>query len=122
MSEVHDGSRENGKIPFLDMLLVRTDGGLSSTWYCKPTGKGPCDELPHVSPDSILEVSCEWLCAPHISSVQFMGPIFTRAWKKAKSIMEKNQYPPQMFNPVIDYTIEKLVSATKVVTGANRTR
>ena len=39
---------------------------------------------------------------------------FHESLEKAKSIMEKNQYPPQMYNPVIDYTIEKLVSATVV--------
>ena len=42
---------------------------------------------------------------------------FHESLEKAKSIMEKNQYPPQMYNPVIDYTIEKLVSATEVVTA-----
>ena len=31
---------KEGQIPFLDMLLIRTDSKVESTWYCKPTDTG----------------------------------------------------------------------------------
>jgi len=33
---------------------------------------------------------------------------FDDSLEKAKSILEKNQYPPQIYNPIIERTIEKL--------------
>ena len=105
---------QEGKIPFLDMLLIRKNNKITSTWYCKPTDTGLVMNFHALAPKRykksvvsgfvhrIFRACSSWI-------------LFTESLEKAKSILEKNQYPPQFYDPIIEETIVKL-SQQNVVT------
>ena len=94
------------QLPFLDMIIERRDGRLTSGWYQKPTDTEFC-------------LSC-YACAPQKykrNTIQAMVKRITKVcstWQKfhdglthAKDIWEANQYPPSFFNPIVRHTLEK---------------
>ena len=98
---------EEGQIPFLDMLLVRTGGVVSSTWYCKPTDTGLVMNFHAIAPMRYKKsVISGFVYRIHRACSSWSN--FHDSLEKAKSILEKNQYPPQIYNLIIENTIEKL--------------
>ena len=98
---------QNGRIPFLDMEIINNNGHLSSTWYQKPTDTGLVMNFHSVAP----------LCYKKSVVAGFVHRIHRvcSSWEhlhnsllKAKETLERNQYPPQFFDPIINDTMEKL--------------
>ena len=98
-----------GNLPFLDMLLMHRGEHLSSSWYCKPT-------------DTVLIMNFHVL-APQQYKRSVVGGFVHRIYRacsnwtnfhqslqRAKTVLEKNQYPPDFYDPIIESTLEKLIA------------
>ena len=48
----------DGKLPFLDMMIINTNGRLSSTWYNKPTDTGLIMNFHALAPKKYKMVCC----------------------------------------------------------------
>ena len=109
----------DGKIPFLDMKLRRSedgglrrseDGGLSSTWFCKPTDTGLVMNFHALAPKRYKESVVSGFVHRIFRACSSWNN-FQDGLERVKSILEKNQYPPQFYNSVIQNTKEKLLSS-----------
>jgi uncharacterized C2H2 Zn-finger protein len=105
---------QEGSIPFLDMRIMNNSGKLSSTWYNKPSDTGLIMNFHALAPKRykrsvvsgfvhrIFRACSSW---DHIHS----------SLEKAKRILERNQYPPMFYNPIIESTLNNIVdNANKV--------
>ena len=103
---------EEGELPFLDMLITRKGCDLSSTWYSKPTGTGPVMNFHSLAPIRYKR-SVVGGFVHRIYRACSTWSNFHDIIEKAKDILEKNQYPPEFYNPIIKENIERLVGPTK---------
>ena len=98
---------EDGLIPFLDMLLRRIGLYLSSTWYCKPTDTGLVMNFHALSPKRYKRsVVSGFVHRIHRACSTWKD--FHESLEKAKEVLEKNQYPPQFYNPILEETLTKI--------------
>ena len=100
--------KQNGKLPFLDICIEHHENTLSSTWYCKPT-------------DTELNLNFHAMAPKRYKHSVIQGFVyriyrdcclwekFHESLIKAKDILERNQYPPNFYEPIISATIEKTV-------------
>ena len=58
----------DGKIPFLDMLIINYQGNLSSTWYNKPTDTGLI-----MNCHALATKKCFRVCASNTPDMQYLG-------------------------------------------------
>ena len=90
----------NGRISFLDMLLIRIGRKLFSTWYCKPTDTGLVMNFHALAPRrykrSVVSGFVHRIYRA-CSSWQYICDSID----KAKEVLEKNQYPPLFYEPII---------------------
>ena len=97
-----------GEILFLDMLLMRRNTRIESTWYCKPTDTGLVMNFHVVAPKCYKRgVVSGFLHRIHRACSTWSN--FNNSLKKAKSVLEKNQYPPTFYEEVIADTLKKIV-------------
>ena len=105
----------DGKIPFLDMLILNSDGILSSSWYRKPTDTGLTLNYHALAPVKYKKSVV----------ISFIHRIFRACstWKnfhlgisEAIRILENNQYPTSFIMPIIKNTIDKLVAPSGIDT------
>ena len=96
-------------IPFLDMRLSRTNGCVSTGWYTKPTDTGLYLSFHALAPKkykrNIVEGTVHRL--HHCTSTWEAFHVALATFKKH---LEKNQYPPAFFNPIIESTISNILS------------
>ena len=98
---------QNGRIPFLDLLLIRLGRMLSSTWYCKPTDTGLVMNFHALAPRRYKKsVVSGFVYRIYRSCSTWEN--FHLSLQKAKEILEKNQYPPPFYEPVIAETIARI--------------
>ena len=99
---------KDGEIPFLDMLLMRTDIQIESTWYCKPTDTGLVMNFHAVAPKRYKRgVVSGFVHRIHRACSTWSN--FDNSLKKAKAVLEKNQYPPMFYEEVIADALKKIV-------------
>ena len=98
---------EDGRIAFLDLMIINNNGSLSTTWYRKPSDTGLVLNFHAIAP----------ACYKRSVIAGFVHRIYRSCstWENfhqslvlAKDILEKNQYPPEFYDPVISSTIDKL--------------
>ena len=98
---------QDGVIAFLDMLLKRIGLFLSSTWYCKPTDTGLVMNFHAMSPKrykrSVVSGFVHRIYRACSTWEEFHVSI-----EKAKAVLEKNQYPPQFYAPILNETLAKI--------------
>ena len=99
---------QEGRLPFLDISILHVDSHLHSTWYTKPTDTGVVMNFHALAPKRYKRSVVEGLvyrvyCA--CSHCKY----FNASLGKAKDMLERNQYPPQFYDPIIKATIEKLI-------------
>ena len=101
---------EDGKIAFLDLKVINNNGTLSTTWYRKPSDTGLILNYHAIAP----------VCYKRSVVSGFIHRIYRScsSWQNfheslllAKDILEKNQYPPEFYDPIISNTIDQLKSA-----------
>ena len=101
--------RENeGKLPFLDMLITRRDGKLISSWYSKPTDTGLIMNFHSLAPKRYKRSVVSGF-VHRIHRACSTWEHFHTGLVRATQILEQNQYPPQFYEPIIEQTITKLV-------------
>ena len=100
---------KDGKIPFLDMLLIHKENRIESTWYCKPTDTGLVMNFQALAPKRYKRgVVSGFIHRIHRACSTWEN--FHTSMIKAKEILEKNQYPPPFYEDVIAKTLEKIVA------------
>ena len=97
----------NGKLPFLDMLLMRNGVQLSSTWYNKPTDTGLIMNFHALAPKRYKRSVVAGF-VHRIYRACSSWSLFHQSLEKAKKILERNQYPPTYYNSIIYDTITKI--------------
>ena len=100
--------KENdNELPFLDLLIKRDNGKLSSSWYSKPTDTGVTLNYHACAPTkykrNIVEGAVHRI---HHTTTSWVA--FDRGVEKLKTCLEANQYPPNFYNPIIADTITKI--------------
>lgn len=98
---------ENGKLAFLDIEIKREGRTLSSTWYVKPTDTGLIMNFHALAPKrykrSVVQSFVHRIhrCCSSWENVN-------ASLEKAKEVLDRNQYPPDFYEPIIRDTIRKI--------------
>ena len=100
----------DGAIPFLDMLIKREDGKLTSSWYSKPTDTGLVMNYHALAPRKYKRSVVSGF-VHRIYRACSTWDLFHISLERAKQILEKNQYPPQFYEAIIEQTLEKIVNS-----------
>ena len=103
-------------LPFLDMLIVRTGTELSSTWYNKPSDTGLIMNYHSLAP-KIYKRSVVAGFVYRIHHACSSWQHFHDSLDKAKIILEKNQYPPNFYEPIIMKSLEKILGTNTESSG-----
>ena len=98
------------------MLITWKGCDLSSTWYSKPTDTGLVMNFHSLAPTSYKR-SVVGGFVHRIYRACSTWSNFHDSIEKAKDILEKNQYRPQFYNPIIKENIERLVGPPKEPTA-----
>ena len=102
-------TEDGGSIPFLDMLITRSDQRLHSDWYTKPTDTGLCLSYHACAPTRFKRNTVEGM-VHRIHHASSTWAAFHRGLEKAKVIWERNQYPPAFYNPLVRKVIAKIIN------------
>ena len=101
---------KDGKLPVLDMLIIRDGKSLSLTWYSKPTDTGLLMNYHALAPRPYKRsVAAGFVYRIHRSCSSWKN--FSESLAKAKCILEKNQYPPDFYKPIIEQALKKIIGA-----------
>ena len=98
------------QLPVLDMKIIHDHdtGLLSSTWYSKPTDTGLILNFHALAPKrykhSVVSGFIHRIYRACSSWSHFHDSV-----EKAKKILEKNQYPPTFYEPIIRTTLSNLL-------------
>ena len=102
--------RENeGRLAFLDMLIIRLNQKLSSTWYNKPTDPGLVMNYLALAPKKYKRSVVSGF-VHRIFRACSTWENFHASLSKAKCILERNQYPPPFYEPIISQALEKILA------------
>ena len=102
-------TEKDGRIPFLDLCIIHSDKKLSSTWYCKPTDTGLILNFHALAPKRYKKSVVEGF-VHRIFRACSNWEYFDASLPKAKDILEKNQYPPEFYDPIIKTTLDKIIA------------
>jgi len=99
---------ENGQLPVLDLKASNNQGTLSSSWYTKPSDTGLIMNYHCLAPKRykrsvvsgfvyrIFRACSDW-------------KLFHSSLERAKTILEKNQYPPAFYEPIIKEALNNII-------------
>ena len=107
------------------MRIMRDNHGkLSSTWYSKPTDTGLIMNFHALAPKKYKRsVVAGFVYRIHRACSSWK--LIYESLEKAKKILERNQYPPEFYGPIIHDTLAKILqppteSTAPTVTTENR--
>ena len=103
----------DGKLPFLDMLLMWNGVHFSSIWYNKPTDTRLIMNFHALGPKRYKWSVVAGL-VHKIYRARSSWSLFHQSRAKAKRILERNQYPPTYYNSIIYDTITKITNKETV--------
>ena len=96
-------------LPFLDMRIIRKDCKLSSTWYSKPTDTGLIMNFHSFAPQKYKQsVVSGFVYRIYRSCSSWAN--FHMSLERAKKILNQNQYPETFFEPIINKTLENIIT------------
>ena len=98
----------DGKLPFLDLCIVHTGHNAYTTWYTQPTDTGLVMNFHAHSPKKYKRAVVQGL-VHRIYRACSTWAAFTESIQRAKSILERNQYPPEFYDNIIYTTLEKII-------------
>ena len=100
----------DGTIPFLDMKILNDNGKLSSTWYCKPSDTGLIMNYHALAPRRYKRsVVSGFVHRIHRSCSTWLH--YHQSMVRAKRILERNQYPPAFYEPIIEQTLTNIIES-----------
>ena len=103
---------EYGCIPFLDMKIIHKGDELTSTWFTKVTDTGLIMNFHALAPLKYKRsVVSGMVHRIHHACSTWIN--FHESLEKAKAILQKNQYPPSFYEPIINKTLTKIYSEKK---------
>ena len=88
------------KLRFLDILITRMDSFLSTEWFRKKTDTGLCLNY-HAMRPSKYRHSVVFGFVHRVFRSCSTWTFFDDCLNKLKNILEGNQYPPAVYNPII---------------------
>ena len=97
----------NGRLPFLDMEICHVGNRLTSTWYVKPTDTGLIMNFHSLAPRRYKK-SVVMSFVHRIFQCCSTRENMLSSLERAKVILDKNQYPPSFYDPIIQQTLEKI--------------
>ena len=100
---------QEGRLPFLDICILHVDSHLHSTWYTKPTDTGLVMNFHALAPKHYKRSVVESLVY-RVYRACSHWKYFDASLGKAKDMLERNQYPPQFYDPIIKATIKHSLS------------
>ena len=105
---------KNGELPFLDTKIFhnQTTGQISSTWYRKDTDTGLIMNFHSMAPRKYKRSLIGGL-VHRIYRACSNWELFHQSLEEAKIILEKNQYPPTFYDPIINETLTKIIKPEK---------
>ena len=96
------------------MMIINNNGHLTSTWYNKPTDTGLIINFHALAPKKYKwSVVSGFVYRIHRACSNWEH--FHTSLEKAKRILERNQYPPDFYEPII----ENIVGEPKKSTTTN---
>ena len=98
-----------GRLPFLDLCIVHTGNELYTTWYTKPTDTGLIMNFHALAPRRYKRTVIQGF-VHRIYRACSCWKSFHDSLTRAKQVLERNQYPPDFYEPIIAQTIEKIVT------------
>ena len=112
----------DGQLPVLDMKIIHDHdtGRLESTWYRKPTDTGLIMNYHSLAPKRYKRSVVSGFIHRIYRSCS-TWKLFHDSLEVVKSILEKNQYPPPFYDPIIKETIDKIVDG-KQMTNSQSSR
>ena len=101
---------KNGELPVLDMKILHKHStwNLEWTWYSKPTDTGLIMNYHALAPRRYKRSVVTGFVHRFYRACS-IWPLFHQSLKKAKRILEQNQYPPAFFDPLIRQTIHNIL-------------
>ena len=109
---------ENGSIPFLDMQILHHKRDLSSTWYNKPTDTGLIMNYHALAPKRYKHSVVSGF-VHRIYRACSSWQLFHESLEKAKCVLERNQYPPTFYEPIIKQTLDTILATTEVTSSTS---
>ena len=101
---------EDNCLPFLDMQIIHKGNSLTSTWYNKPTDTGLIMNY-HALAQKRYKRSFVSGFVHRIYRACSTWKNFHDSLLNAKRLLERNQYPPDFYEPIIIDTLEKIINA-----------
>ena len=96
---------------FLDMEILNVQRQLSSTWYNKSTNTGLIMNFHTIAPKRYNKRSGVSGFVHRIHRACSSNWVnFQDSLEKAKKVLEKKQYPPVFYNPILEDTITRLIN------------
>ena len=108
-----------GRIPFLDMLIMNNQGRLSSGWYNKPTDTGLILNYHALAPRRYKRSVVSGF-VHRIMRACSTWQRFHESLVKAKMVLERNQYPPTFYEPIIEETIASIIAKPETETACEQ--
>ena len=98
---------KDNKIPFLDMKITRLEGRLSSTWYSKDSDTGLTMNFHALAPTKYKRSVVSGMVHRIYSACSTWRNVH-ESLKKAKEVLENNQYPSHFYDPIIEKTLNRI--------------
>jgi hypothetical protein len=99
----------DGMLPFLDMRLIHEGGHIASTWYAKPTDTGLILNFHALAPKRYKRSVVSGF-VHRIHRACSSWSLFHESMQKARKILERNQYPPCFYDPIINQTLSEIIA------------
>ena len=103
---------ENGKIPFLDMMLIRQGPRVSTAWFRKPTDTNTCLNYYACAPTRYKRNTVEGT-VHRIFNCTSSWKLFHEGLSEAKWIWEANQYPPSFYQPIVNEALNFIITGKR---------
>ena len=100
----------DGTRPFLDMQLIHNDKSITLTWYSKPTNTGLILNYHSLAPRRYKKSVVSGF-VHRIFQACSMWKHFHDNMQRAKVMLERNQYAPNFYEPIINQTLNDLLAA-----------
>ena len=100
---------KDNSMPFLDMEVRLLDGKIDTSWYQKPTDTGLILQFRALAPVKYKKNIIEGTIY-RIFNATSTWENFTEGIKRATETWEKNQYPPQFYQPILRQTLDKILN------------
>ena len=102
---------DSGELAMLDMKVINDHGQLHSTWYNKPTDTGLIMNYHCMAPKRYKRS----VVSGFVYRIYRACSDWTRfdtSLQRAKKVLERNQYPPAFYEPIIEQAINNILSSS----------